>query len=384
MSGTPRPPDMRAVRRLLIVKLSSIGDVVHALPVSAALGRSFPHLEITWVVEAMAAPMVRGNPWLSEVITLPPDWRRHRLSAAAARRFLALRADLRARRFDVALDLQGLSKSALIAWASGAPRRYGYDWLRELAPLLERRVPRQASSVHVVEQFLDVAGFLGARTRPVEFPLDIPDADARSARELLTGSDLPPGAAYLAVNPSAGGGGNKGWGADRFAAALDDLARDPGLPAVLVGGPGDREVGEAIRRSAVTRPRDLIGQTNLKQLAAILRGCAGHLCGDTGSAHIAAALGTPVVSLFGRSNPARLAPYGQERFALHHRERCADPCRRFHERAPLNSHQKCLCPPPRCLAAIGVDEVVAAVRGALGANARPRGAAGQAAREESE
>lgn len=362
---TLTPPDMTHIRRVLIVKLSSIGDVIHALPVSAALGDAFPHLEITWIVEQMSAPMVEGNPYLQEVITLPADWRKQRLSPASLRRFLALRRDLRARRFDLALDLQGLSKSALVAWASGARYRFGYDWLRELAPLLETRVPRRPESVHIIDQFLDVARFLGAPAAEVKFPLHIPAEEDARACALLGEVGIAAEQPFLVVNPSSGGGGNKGWGAERFATLLDSLARDPGLPVVLIGSRADREVAEAICRQTACPPASLVGRTNLKQLTALLRRAALHLCGDTGSAHIAAALATPVISLFGRSNPARLAPYGQADLALHHREQCALPCRRFHETAPVNSKQKCLAPPPVCLAAVTVEEVAALVRRVL-------------------
>jgi heptosyltransferase-1 len=360
-----KPPDMRAIRRVLIVKLSSIGDVVHALPVSAALGNAFPHLEISWIVEQMSAPIVEGNPYLNEVIVLPAEWRKQRFSGASLRRFLGLRRYLRSRQFDMALDLQGLSKSALVAHASGARYRFGYDWLREMAPLLETRIPRRPESVHVVEQFLDVARFLGAPVREVKFPLSIPlEADLQVAA-LLQEAGIGEGAPFLAVNPTSGGGGHKGWGGERFAAALQMLARDPGLPVVLIGSKADQEAADDILRRMSQPPVSLIGRTDLKQLAALLRRAALHLCGDTGSAHIAAALGTPVVSIFGRSNPARLAPYGQEHLALHHREQCAPACRRFHETAPVNSKQKCLAPPPRCLAAVTVEEVVDAVRRGL-------------------
>jgi ADP-heptose:LPS heptosyltransferase len=108
-----------------------------------------------------------------------------------------------------------------------------------------------------------------------------------------------------------------------------------------------------------------VAKTGLKELTAVLRRSSLHLCGDTGSAHIAAALETPVVSIFGRSNPARLAPYGQEQFALHHREKCAAPCLRFHQTAPVNSKQKCLAPPPICITAVSVEEVTAACRKAV-------------------
>jgi heptosyltransferase-1 len=353
---------MRAVKRLLIVKLSSIGDVVHALPVSAALGDAYPHLEISWIVEQMSAPMVQGNPYLKEVIVLPQEWRKNRLSANSLRVFGKLRRELRAREFDVAIDLQGLSKSAIVAWASGAKYRYGYDWLRELAPWLEVHVPRRPQSVHVIDQFLDVARFLGAPVAEVKFPLQIPVDEADSARTMLREVGIVPEKPFLVVNPSSGGGGNKGWGANRFAALLDEAADDPGIPVVLVGGKGDLDVAGEIHRLAKNPPVSLVGRTNLKQLAALLRDCAAHLCGDTGSAHVAAALGTPVVSIFGRSNPARLAPYGQEKFAIHHRDQCAAVCRRFHETAAINSKQKCLEPPPVCLAAVTVEEVAGAVR----------------------
>jgi heptosyltransferase-1 len=356
-----KPPDMRSIQRLLIVKLSSIGDAVHALPVTAALGEAYPHLEISWVVEQMSAPMVEGNPYLKEVIVLPADWRKNRLSLRSFRRFSSLRQEMRGRRFDMTLDLQGLSKSALVAWATGAKFRYGYDWLREFAPRLETRIPRRPESVHIVEQFLDVARFLGAPVREVTFPLHIPAAEEAAAVALLHGVGITAERPFLVINPSSGGGGNKGWGAERFAALLDALAPDI-PPVVLVGAKGDLEVAREIAARTHQPPSSLVGQTNLKQLAAVLRLSALHLCGDTGSAHIAAALGTPVVSLFGRSNPARLAPYGQEANALHHREQCAAPCRHFHDTAPVNSKQKCLAPPPVCLSAITVAEVADKVR----------------------
>lgn len=365
MATRPVPPDMSRVRRVLIVKLSAIGDVVHALPVSAALGDAFPHLEITWIVEESAAPMVQSNPYLKEVIILPNRMKK-RLSPATLPLFLALRRDLRSRRFDIALDLQGLSKSALIAWASGAPYRFGYDWLREFAPLLVKRIPRRPESVHIVDQFLDVARFLGAPVKEVKFPLHILEEEEASARALLREVGIDMNRPYMVINPSEGGGGHKSWGAERLAALLHYLEKSgERLPTVLVGSGADLPIAEAIVSQVSPPPSSLVGRTNLKQLAAILQGAALHLCGDTGSAHIAAAFGTPVVSIFGRTNPARLAPYGQADLALHHRECCKEICRRFHETAPLNSKQKCLAPPPRCIEAVTVPEVAEALRRAL-------------------
>lgn len=361
MNASPGCIDMSRIKRILIVKLSSIGDVVHALPVTAAIGRSFPHVEISWVVEPMSAPMVEGNPHVRDLIVLPRSWRDRSFSSQTVKGFLEIRRDLRRRRFDLAIDLQGLSKSALVAWASGAPIRLGYDWLREAAPMLERRVPRRAESIHIVDQFLDVARHLGATAEPVEFPLHIPPADVDRARGLLAAGGIAADRPYVVINPSSGGGGHKGWPADRMAAAINAI----GLPAVLVGSKGDTEAAEAVASRCSIRPASVVGCTSLKELSAVIRLSALHVCGDTGSAHIAAALGTPVVSIFGRSNPDRLAPYGQAKYAVHRRDACSPQCRAWHMKAPVNSKQKCLAPPPACLAAVPVEAVVEAARRAL-------------------
>jgi heptosyltransferase-1 len=361
---TPRRPDLRQLERVLIVKLSSIGDVVHALPVSAALGEAFPHLKLTWIVEERAAPIVRDNPYLHEVIVLQNDWHLRPLSRVSLRRFAALRRGLLARRFDLAIDLQGLTRSALLAWATGARYRLGCDWLRELAPLLVRRV-RRRKSVHIVDQLLDVARFLGAPVTRVRFPLHIPEADEASSRDLLAGVGIAPEEPFLAVNPTEGGYGRKGWGRQHLVALLRALACDGPLPAVLVGGAEDRELGDAIMTQVEPPPGNLIGRTSLKQLAAVLRHATVHVSADTGSAHIAAALGTPVVSIFGRTNPARLAPYGQAERVLHHREQCAIACRWYHRTAPLNCNQVCFAQSPACLAAVTVEEVATLVRRCL-------------------
>jgi heptosyltransferase-1 len=350
--------DLHQQKALLMVKLSSIGDVVHALPFSAAVGRSFPHLKLIWAVEEANAPLLRGNPYLHRIVEVPRQLRRWPMDHAARAAMHALRQQLAELQIDVSVDLQGLTKSALVACASGARIRLGYDWLREAAPLLERRIPRQPHSIHIVDQFLDVAEALGACRTPVEFPLIGMEEDRQAAEALLKPfglKDQP----FLVVNASPGKGGNKGWPVERFTSALQQIA-EAGIPIVLVGAGSDALISQEIC-AQLPQSADLTGKTSLLQLVEILRLCRLHLCGDTGSAHIAAAVGTRVVSLFGRSNPARLAPYGNENWVVHRRDRCTDACRRFHERAPLNAPQKCLRPPPQCMPAIDVETVVETV-----------------------
>src|SRR5437763_1276090 len=142
--GARALPDLRDLRRVLIIRLSSIGDVIHALPVSAALGEAYPHLELTWLVEEMSAEVVTGNPYLKEVIVIPRSrWKRGRMrSPQVWREYLAFLADLRRRRFDLSLDLQGYAKSGLLALAAGAPYRFGWWRLREGAAWVSHALPR--------------------------------------------------------------------------------------------------------------------------------------------------------------------------------------------------------------------------------------------------
>jgi heptosyltransferase-1 len=357
--------DLRHVRRVLIVKLSSIGDVVFALPVSAALGEAFPHWQLTWIVEERAAPMVQGNPYLHEVIVLPSDWYKRAWSMGTWWRWMSLRRDLRARRFDLAIDLQGMLRTALIAYHSGARLCLGYSYLREGAPFFLQRVARQRTSIHMVDQLLDVPRFLGASVRQVRFPLHFTPADDAAVTIILRDHGIDADQPFVVISPTDGGYGFKGLGVQRATALIRAIHDDPGNPVVLAGGVEDRTIGAAIMQALEPlqpAPANLIGRCNLKQLVALLRRARLHVSCDTGATHIAAALHTPTICVFGRSNPALFAPYGQSGHALHHREQCADPCRLWHARSPLNCDQACLAPPPRCLAAVSAEEIIAAVR----------------------
>ncbi|HSV72799.1 MAG TPA: glycosyltransferase family 9 protein [Chthonomonadales bacterium] len=361
-------PDLTNARRVLIVKLSALGDIVHALPVAAALRERFPHLEIDWVAEAPCSDILQGSPVLRTVHSIVRRKRAERFRPAAITDFRELARRLRRERYDVALDLQGLTKSAVIAASSGASVRLGYDWLREAAPYLVRRVRRRPESLHIVDQLLDVARHLGARPESVRFPLHIAPEEEEAAASLLASAGVAADAPYLVVNPTDGGGGGyKGLPPAKLADVLDRVTDRTGLPWVMVGGPGDRALAEETRARARALVADLVGRTSLKHLAAVIRGARLHLSGDTGSSHVAVAVGTPPVAVFSRSNPERVGPYGYARNVVHARHRCCERCRRMHDTAPINSTSKCLGPPPACLEAVTADAVVAAALQALAA-----------------
>jgi ADP-heptose:LPS heptosyltransferase len=349
-------PNLRDARRLLIVKLSSMGDLVHALPVAAALKDAWPHLEISWAAHPAFLPIVEHSPVVHEVL---PVHRARGLDRAELASLVSGWRNVRRRGFDVALDLQGLSKSALVVLASGSRHRVAWHGLREIAPLVSRRVPRRPDSVHVVEQLLDVARFLGAEPRPVRFPIATSPDDELEADRALAGVGLQHDARYLVLNPTMGGGGRKGVASLVLAEALNALAPALGLPVILVGGPADREGATAVAASArLADVRSLVGMTSLGTLKALIRRASGHLGGDTGSSHVAAAFDVPTVSWFGRTDPHRSAPYGSRGVVVHHRDRCAAPC--LARRARPDAPHHCVLGEPACLTLITPGEIAAA------------------------
>lgn len=348
-----RPPDLRGIQRLLIVKLSSMGDLVHALPVAAALRHSFPGLEISWAAHPAFAPIVEHSPVLAEVVPVP---RARGVAPSQVVPLVAAWREVRRRRFDVVLDLHGLSKSALVVLASGSRWRYGWDTLREIAPLASHRIPHRPGSHHVVDQLLDVAHFLGADVSQPQFPIATAMQDEQAADAALAAAGADPAGRWLVLNPTAGGGGSKGVAPAVLVDALERLAESTGLPVVLVGGPADHARAEAIlhgvRASSV---RSVVGRTSLGALKALVRRAVVHLGGDTGSSHIAAAFGVPTVSWFGRTDPARSAPYGQRGEVVQHRDQCVSPCRI--RRTHINAPQRCVLAEPACLPLITGAEV---------------------------
>lgn len=332
-------PDWRNIRRVLIIRLSSIGDVTHALPVSAALEDAYPHLEITWVVEEMSADIVAGNPYLKEVIIVPRRrWKQGRTrSAAVWKEYTAFLRDLRQRQFDLTLDLQGYAKSGLMALATGARYRFGWWRLRDGSGLVSRALPKRPESLHRVDWFLDAVRGLGIEPKAVRFPLAIPELARARVAELLCAQKITPGMQYAVLNPAAGNPARK-WDTDRYAALAISLAQRQGLASVLIGSQKDVPLCEEIIARVQSATADtpsvrigsLAGKTDLKELAAVLDGCGVHVCGDTGSAHIAAALGRPVVALYGPTDPAHAGPYGQQKNVLSHREWCRPHCTERH------------------------------------------------------
>jgi lipopolysaccharide heptosyltransferase I len=328
---------------ILIIKTSSLGDIVCALPVLTQLRRLYPSAHIAWVADHRFADLLAGHPLLDEVLV----FRRHRVSLragapAALRGFIGerrrLAERLRERRWDVALDLQSLLKSTFILRASRAPVRVAdVSGLRHLPCLLGANRFVRARAVHAVPRCLEIAAPLGVRPDAVEFGL-APTAEARAWAEARLGGMPGP---VLAVNPGSAMPAKR-WPPERFAeAAREALAGGLVGAVVITGGRDDHAAAEVIRQACAGcgAVASLAGQTSLPQLVGVLACADAMLTGDTGPMHIMAALGRPVVALFGPTPPERHGPWGEGHAVL---------------RAPN-----------RRVASISADQAVAALAGVL-------------------
>jgi heptosyltransferase I len=286
--------------RFLLVRLGSLGDVIHALPAASALRDAFPEARIDWLIEPQWRRLLEGNPDLTEIISL------ERKSAGG---LISTIRKLRAARYTCAIDFQGLYKSALPALASGAPRRIGFTttYAREgFASLLytDRINPRGA---HKVDHNLTLAEVAGARTASPRFPLTPSPEDEKQVTQELARHNI---ADFYVLNPG-GGWRSKCWPPERYGELHHRLAVQHGWRAVISFGPGEEKLAQELISAAGSRPPVAIS-FGLGPLMALLRRAKFVVSADTGPLHLASALGTPVVGLYGPTDPARNGPYGTQ------------------------------------------------------------------------
>jgi len=313
MQGDPPGRPYENMDRILIIKLGAVGDVIHALPVLETLRACFPDAHIGWAVEEAAAPILDGNPALSELIRLERKKLRGMSGLVYFRRWLQ---SLREKRFDAVLDPHNLFKSGLIAFASGASVRVGFGKIREGNFLfMNRWIRPDARYRHAVEKYLSLLDPFGIRESQwvIRFPLSWSPQDEEWAGRFWKqegfGRDGGKRETVVAVNPGAHWP-SKQWMPERYAQVADRLVKDRGIRVLILWGPGEQPLAERIARS-MREPSVIAPETDLKRLAALIKRCRLLITGDTGPLHIAAALGVPTVSLFGPSDPARNGPYGQ-------------------------------------------------------------------------
>jgi heptosyltransferase I len=342
--------------RILIVRLSAIGDVIHGMPLACALRDRFPHAFLAWMVEQRAADLLAGHEALDELIVLPHGWLK---SPAGVWR---LRRRLRAMNFEVAIDAQGLAKAAIGAWLSGAKRRIGLGgaWGRELSPWLNTELI-DADDLHAVERNLRLLRPLGIESPAVRFAVpDRPD-DRAAVAAIIAQFGLADG---FALVTAGAGWPSKLWPTARYAAVAAHLGLAWGLPSLIIwGNAEERARADQVAAASQGHARPAPKMT-LCQLAALDRQARLFLGSDTGPLHLAAAVGTPCVGLYGPWPADKHGPYGPQHVTV--QKMCCQGSTRQRRHAP-----------PVYMEAIDVDSVCAACDQILqreGAASRVQGA----------
>lgn len=286
--------------KILIVKLGSIGDIVHTLPVLAALRRAIPAAEISWVVEKRSAEIIRENIMIDRLIEV--DTRKLRSSKIVAQILPAIREQfrpLRREKFDLALDFQGLIKSAAIAKLSGAKIRFGFERsaLREPASrIFLNRTAEVPAKIHVIRKNLALAAQaleIAVPDSDFEFPINTNESHRFESEQISSSV----GADFAVLNP-AGGWVTKLWPAEKFGALADLLWEEYGLRSIVAIGPQEIELGEKVL-SASRSGKPLLVQPSLKGFYELAKRTPVYIGGDTGPTHLAVAAGTPIVGIFG-------------------------------------------------------------------------------------
>ena len=289
--------------RVLIVRTGAIGDVTNAIVLAEALKATGRVNHLGWVIHPLSLPLVQNHPVVDQVHVL------HR--GKGIREWIRLRRELRGARYDLAIDAQRILKSAALARMSGAGRSLGFDRLRskEGSWCFHSERIKPSGGRHMVDWYLEFAETLGLQN-PVARRRLPPDPEAESwARQAIAGIRGLEGKAPICLH-IGGTKAAKRWEAKRYGELLQLLKQEGAGPVILTGGQEDRaDADEALRWAAPDL--DLVGHTSLPELIALIDGCRAWVGCDTGPMHIAAALGRPVVALFGVGDPRRTGPYGE-------------------------------------------------------------------------
>ncbi|MBN2033868.1 MAG: lipopolysaccharide heptosyltransferase II [Deltaproteobacteria bacterium] len=338
---------------ILLIKLSAIGDVVHTLPLLEVLRKSFPTARIDWLVEEEAWPIIEGHKDVDHVIiSRRKSWCEKFLSSGhrtgvlqEIKRFVQT---IRSEYYDLIIDLHGLFKSGILAGLARARRKIGFTGGREgsMLFLTDRPYPFDYNR-HALERYLQAAEYLGCRTDSWKGAIPIQETDKAGIDRFLI-EHFSPEDIVIAVNPMARWN-TKLWDEGRFTSLAARLQDELSCKVLFTGSNDDRPIIDRITATINPRPLNLAGKTTLRELAYLYSRCRLMVSTDTGPMHIAAAMGVPVVALFGPTAPRRTGPYGKNHTVIQENLECS-PC--FRKR----------CPHLTCMKSITVEKVFDTVK----------------------
>jgi len=316
---------MKTPEKILIIKPSSLGDIVHSLPFLDVIKKRFSTSEIHWIVFKGFEGLLEGHPMIDRLWVVNKDsWKKTDRARNTLGEISTFVKGLKKERFDLVIDLQGLLRSGLITAATRAPVRIGFKEAREGSGLFYTERVAGGSGIHAVDRYLKIAEFLGCDISRVGFPLP-PLKKASSFETVVSDSILNPSSpglhkGYIVLVPGARWKTKK-WSPARFG----ELASMLPFNSVIVGGKSDAPAADEIVALSHGKAYSLAGKTDLMELMAIVKGSEFLVTNDSGPMHIAAALEVPVIAVFGPTDPARTGPYGKGHTVIRADIACA-PC----------------------------------------------------------
>ncbi|MGD2124490.1 MAG: lipopolysaccharide heptosyltransferase II [Desulfobacteraceae bacterium] len=317
------------LKSILIIKLSAIGDVVHTLPLLEVLRKNFPDARIDWLVEEEASQIIEGHEALNHlIVSQRKSWQKKLLRPGGQvsalkeiRRFLK---ELRSEAYDLVIDLQGLFKSGLLTGLSRGRRKIGFTFGREGSSLFLTEKPLAVNiDQHAIDRYMKAVEYLNCSKDSWKGHIPIRPSDKQPIDRHLDENGLS-GKGLVAINPMARWK-TKLWEPQRFAALADRIQKELSCKVVFTGSGHDRLAIDRIISYMKERPLNLAGKTGLRELAYLYSACPIAITTDTGPMHIAAAMGTSVVALFGPTAPQRTGPYGKGHQVIREDIECS-PC----------------------------------------------------------
>ena len=327
---------------ILIVKMSSLGDVIHALPCAAALRTLYPKAKISWAVEDSFADLLLDNPAIDEVIVIDSKRLRKGTLWSKIVYLRELKQSLTKKKFDLVLDLQGLIKSSVVALFTGCKNRLGYCEMREGSRFVTRAVCGDNAQGHVIERYLDVIRYLGAKIERAQFVLPNLSEQKNTVQKKLFAAGFTQQDKYIVFAPGTSWE-SKEWPLEYYITLGKKLIAD-GFWIALAGGKADVAKSKVIHEGLEScKVVDFTGQTTIKELLALCQLSTLYVSGDTGPLHIAVASGVPVVAMYGPTKAHRTGPYGL--------------CEVVVSKADCAGCMKKTCKPLKCMSAITPQEV---------------------------
>lgn len=326
-------------KKILIIKPSSLGDIVHSLPFLNAIRERFPKAEIHWVIAKGFEDLLTGHPMVKKIWVINKDmWKKLTQITSSFNEIRNLLRELRKEKYDIVIDLQGLLRSGVITGATGSPVRIGFEEAREGSRFFYTCKVEGGKGIHAVDRYLKIAEFLGCNITEVCFPLPL------YANSSLVVHNSLPSEDYAVMVPGARWKTKK-WPPEKFG----ELASLLPIRTVIIGGKGDKGIVKEILAFSSGKTVSLVGETDLKGLIEVVRRSLFMISNDSGPMHIAAGLGIPVFAIFGPTDPMRTGPYGRSHAIIREDLLCS-PC--FKKK----------CDDMKCMESLSVEKVYEIIR----------------------